>query len=200
MVEGARPQQAHDDPRPLQARRPDHPPAARRHRRRRHRELPPRHPGEMGPGLAGAVRRQPSPGPRPGHRLRPVRPVRSSPRLRHPRRGDERLRRDHRRTGRAPDAAALRPRRLDRGPGDGVRGHDGAGARDRTGEGQVVDMAIIEPILSVLGPQPLWYDQLGHVQPRTGNRSQNNAPATPTAPPTAPGSPCRRRPSRSPNA
>ncbi|MFC8668857.1 MULTISPECIES: CaiB/BaiF CoA transferase family protein [Streptomyces] len=49
-------------------------------------------------------------------------------------------------------------------------------ARDRTGRGQVVDMAIIEPILTVLGPQPLWYDQLGHVQPRTGNRSQNNAP------------------------
>lgn len=49
-------------------------------------------------------------------------------------------------------------------------------ARDRTGEGQVVDMAIIEPILTVLGPQPLWYDQLGHVQPRTGNRTQNNAP------------------------
>ncbi|MEV7995455.1 CoA transferase [Streptomyces sp. NPDC086077] len=49
-------------------------------------------------------------------------------------------------------------------------------ARDRTGEGQVVDMAIIEPILTVLGPHPLWFDQLGHVQPRTGNRSQNNAP------------------------
>lgn len=49
-------------------------------------------------------------------------------------------------------------------------------ARDRTGAGQVVDMAIIEPILTALGPQPLWYDQLGHVQPRTGNRSQNNAP------------------------
>jgi crotonobetainyl-CoA:carnitine CoA-transferase CaiB-like acyl-CoA transferase len=49
-------------------------------------------------------------------------------------------------------------------------------ARDRTGAGQVVDMAIIEPILTVLGPQPVWYDQLGHVQPRTGNRSQNNAP------------------------
>ncbi|MFF1681685.1 CaiB/BaiF CoA transferase family protein [Streptomyces sp. NPDC058256] len=49
-------------------------------------------------------------------------------------------------------------------------------ARERTGEGQVVDMAIIEPILTVLGPQPLWYDQLGHVQPRTGNRSANNAP------------------------
>lgn len=48
--------------------------------------------------------------------------------------------------------------------------------RDRTGVGQVVDMAIIEPILMVLGPQPLWYDQLGYVQPRTGNRSRNNAP------------------------
>ncbi|EPH44514.1 CoA transferase [Streptomyces aurantiacus] len=49
-------------------------------------------------------------------------------------------------------------------------------ARASTGRGQVVDMAIIEPILTVLGPQPLWYDQLGHVQPRTGNRSANNAP------------------------
>jgi crotonobetainyl-CoA:carnitine CoA-transferase CaiB-like acyl-CoA transferase len=49
-------------------------------------------------------------------------------------------------------------------------------ARDRTGEGQVIDMAIIEPILTVVGPQPIWYDQLGHVQPRTGNRSANNAP------------------------
>ncbi|MCW7943094.1 acyl-CoA transferase [Streptomyces hygroscopicus] len=48
--------------------------------------------------------------------------------------------------------------------------------RDRTGTGQVVDMAIIEPILTVLGPQPIWYDQLGHLQQRTGNRSQNNAP------------------------
>ncbi|MET9799876.1 CoA transferase [Streptomyces sp. NPDC006368] len=49
-------------------------------------------------------------------------------------------------------------------------------ARTATGRGQVVDMAIIEPILTVLGPQPLWYDQLGYVQPRTGNRSRNNAP------------------------
>ncbi|MEG8276056.1 CaiB/BaiF CoA transferase family protein [Streptomyces sp. AHA2] len=49
-------------------------------------------------------------------------------------------------------------------------------ARERTGEGQVVDTALIEPILAALGPQPLWFDQLGHVQPRTGNRSPNNAP------------------------
>ncbi|MGW3357808.1 CaiB/BaiF CoA transferase family protein [Streptomyces bungoensis] len=49
-------------------------------------------------------------------------------------------------------------------------------ARERTGSGQVVDMAIIEPMLAVLGPQLTWYDQLGHVQRRTGNRSANNAP------------------------
>ncbi|MFE9884663.1 CaiB/BaiF CoA transferase family protein [Streptomyces scopuliridis] len=48
--------------------------------------------------------------------------------------------------------------------------------RDETGRGQMVDMAIIEPMLTVLGPGPLWYDQLGYVQPRTGNRSTNNAP------------------------
>ncbi|MFD3921562.1 CaiB/BaiF CoA transferase family protein [Streptomyces sp. NPDC058595] len=48
--------------------------------------------------------------------------------------------------------------------------------RASSGRGQVVDLAIIEPILTVLGPQPLWYDQLGYVQPRTGNRSRNNAP------------------------
>ncbi|WP_406142609.1 CaiB/BaiF CoA transferase family protein [Streptomyces sp. NBC_01089] len=48
--------------------------------------------------------------------------------------------------------------------------------RDVTGCGQVVDMAIIEPMLAVLGPQAIWYDQLGYVQPRTGNRSNNNAP------------------------
>jgi len=49
-------------------------------------------------------------------------------------------------------------------------------ARDATGRGQVVDMAIIEPILTLLGPQPIWFDQLGIVQERRGNRSVNNAP------------------------
>jgi len=46
----------------------------------------------------------------------------------------------------------------------------------RAGTGQVIDMAIIEPILMLLGGQITAYDQLGHVQPRTGNRSVNNAP------------------------
>jgi crotonobetainyl-CoA:carnitine CoA-transferase CaiB-like acyl-CoA transferase len=49
-------------------------------------------------------------------------------------------------------------------------------ARDTTGRGQVVDLAIIEPILTLLGPQPTVYDALGQVQARTGNRSANNAP------------------------
>jgi crotonobetainyl-CoA:carnitine CoA-transferase CaiB-like acyl-CoA transferase len=44
------------------------------------------------------------------------------------------------------------------------------------GSGQIIDLAIIEPIVSVLGPQPMWYDQLGIIQERTGNRSVNNAP------------------------
>ena len=49
-------------------------------------------------------------------------------------------------------------------------------ARDASGKGQVVDLAIIEPIFTVLGPQPIAYDQLGVIQERTGNRSNNNAP------------------------
>lgn len=49
-------------------------------------------------------------------------------------------------------------------------------ARTRTGRGQVADIALIEPIISVLGAQAVIFDQLGHVQPRTGNRSAKNAP------------------------
>ncbi len=46
----------------------------------------------------------------------------------------------------------------------------------RGGKGQVIDLAILEPIVTVLGPQPIVYDQLRELQPRTGNRSDNNAP------------------------
>jgi len=70
------------------------------------------------------------------------------------------------------------------GLADGIAGLAGAiavmlaiYARDaRQGSGQVVDLAIIEPILTVLGSQITVYDQLGIVQQRTGNRSANNAP------------------------
>lgn len=46
----------------------------------------------------------------------------------------------------------------------------------RGGSGQSVDLAILEPLVTVLGPQPSAYDQLGAVPVRRGNRSENNAP------------------------
>ena len=49
-------------------------------------------------------------------------------------------------------------------------------ARDQTGRGQVIDLAIIEPILSILGPQITAYKALGLVPERNGNRSDKNAP------------------------
>ncbi|WP_328992726.1 CoA transferase [Kribbella sp. NBC_01245] len=48
--------------------------------------------------------------------------------------------------------------------------------RDVSGAGQVVDLAIIEPILMMLGGGITAFQQLGYVQPRLGNRSSNNAP------------------------
>jgi crotonobetainyl-CoA:carnitine CoA-transferase CaiB-like acyl-CoA transferase len=47
---------------------------------------------------------------------------------------------------------------------------------EATGRGQVVDVAIIEPIMMMLGAQITTFDQLGAVQQRLGNRSVNNAP------------------------
>lgn len=44
------------------------------------------------------------------------------------------------------------------------------------GAGQVVDLSILEPIMTAVGPGPTVYDQLGIVEERTGNRSGNNAP------------------------
>ncbi|MGW9628820.1 CaiB/BaiF CoA transferase family protein [Microbacterium sp. NPDC055521] len=49
-------------------------------------------------------------------------------------------------------------------------------SRSASGAGQVVDVAIIEPILAMLGPQITRWDQLQTAQPRTGNRSMNNSP------------------------
>ena len=48
--------------------------------------------------------------------------------------------------------------------------------REISGAGQVVDLAIIEPLITLLGSQPTVYGLLGEKQPRTGNRSVNNAP------------------------
>ena len=70
------------------------------------------------------------------------------------------------------------------GLADGIAGISAAYAavlalyhRDgRGGGGQDVDLAILEPLVTVLGPQPSTYDQLGEVPVRRGNRSENNAP------------------------
>ncbi|MEO6019680.1 MAG: CoA transferase [Knoellia sp.] len=48
--------------------------------------------------------------------------------------------------------------------------------RATSGRGQVIDLNLIEPILTAVGPAPTFYDQLGVVQNRHGNRSVNNAP------------------------
>ncbi|MFB6070117.1 MAG: CaiB/BaiF CoA transferase family protein [Halanaeroarchaeum sp.] len=44
------------------------------------------------------------------------------------------------------------------------------------GSGQVIDTSLIEPLLSVIGPQPLQYDQLDLIEERGGNQSQSSAP------------------------
>jgi crotonobetainyl-CoA:carnitine CoA-transferase CaiB-like acyl-CoA transferase len=49
-------------------------------------------------------------------------------------------------------------------------------AREETGRGQVVDTSLVEPLMTLLGPQLTAYDLLGWLQPRLGNRSSNNAP------------------------
>jgi crotonobetainyl-CoA:carnitine CoA-transferase CaiB-like acyl-CoA transferase len=44
------------------------------------------------------------------------------------------------------------------------------------GSGQSIDISLLEPLVTALGPQPITYDQTGEIQHRTGNRSENNAP------------------------
>lgn len=70
------------------------------------------------------------------------------------------------------------------GLADGVAGITGAFAvmlalyhRDvHDGQGQVIDLSLLEPLLGILGPGPSVFDQLGIVPGRHGNRSPNNAP------------------------
>lgn len=48
--------------------------------------------------------------------------------------------------------------------------------RDRSGRGQVVDLALYDTLLTLLGPQVVEYDQLGIVQQRSGSRLPFTAP------------------------
>jgi crotonobetainyl-CoA:carnitine CoA-transferase CaiB-like acyl-CoA transferase len=49
-------------------------------------------------------------------------------------------------------------------------------AREQSGRGQIVDTSLIEPLMTLLGPQAAAWDLLGELQPRSGNRSVHNAP------------------------
>ncbi|HEY6398155.1 MAG TPA: CoA transferase [Solirubrobacteraceae bacterium] len=70
------------------------------------------------------------------------------------------------------------------GLADGVTGLAGTIAvllalhrrKENGGLGQVIDVSLLEPLLTILGPGPSVYDQLGIVPGRHGNRSPNNAP------------------------
>lgn len=48
--------------------------------------------------------------------------------------------------------------------------------KNRSGKGQIVEYAIYEPLLTLLGPQVVDYDQLGIVQERNGSRLPFTAP------------------------
>jgi crotonobetainyl-CoA:carnitine CoA-transferase CaiB-like acyl-CoA transferase len=48
--------------------------------------------------------------------------------------------------------------------------------RDRTGEGQVIDLPLLDPMFSILGPEAALYKLTGTIKPRTGSRSNTAAP------------------------
>ena len=69
------------------------------------------------------------------------------------------------------------------GLADSIAGVSGVAAvmmalhhRNATGRGQVVDLAILEPLAAALGPHVITWDQTGQTAQRCGNRSKNNAP------------------------
>lgn len=49
-------------------------------------------------------------------------------------------------------------------------------ARDETGRGQVIDLSLLEAMVSVLGPEPLDYRLTGTPKPRVGNGSNTSSP------------------------
>lgn len=69
------------------------------------------------------------------------------------------------------------------GLADSIAGMAGAAAvsmalfqREKDGRGQEIDLDLLSPIMTAVGPGVIYADQLGVDQQRTGNRSQNNAP------------------------
>ena len=82
-------------------------------------------------------------------------------------------------TGEADQPPTLPPFGL----ADSVAGVSGVAAvmmavhhRHATGQGQVVDLSILETLAAALGPHVVTWDQTGIIAERSGNRSSNNAP------------------------
>jgi crotonobetainyl-CoA:carnitine CoA-transferase CaiB-like acyl-CoA transferase len=48
--------------------------------------------------------------------------------------------------------------------------------RDKTGRGQVIDLPLLDPMFSILGPEAAIYQLTGKIRPRTGSRSNTAAP------------------------
>ena len=148
-------------------------------RRRLHRELPPRHARALGPRARRPARDQPGPRDRPDA-AGSARPARTATlpgfgTLAESISGYAHI------NGWPDGPPTLPPFAL----GDGVASLTGAFAamfalwwREHAGEGkgQVIDLAIYEPLFWILGPQALVYDQLGIVQGRTGNAAPFTAP------------------------
>ena len=69
------------------------------------------------------------------------------------------------------------------GLADGIAGISGAFAaagallkRERTGEGELIDVALYEPLMWILGSSLVEFDQLGILQKRSGNQSSRSSP------------------------
>ncbi len=69
------------------------------------------------------------------------------------------------------------------GLADGIAGIAGAFAvagallkRERTGEGELIDVALYEPLMWILGSSLVEFDQLGIIQKRSGNQSSRSSP------------------------
>ncbi len=48
--------------------------------------------------------------------------------------------------------------------------------RERTGEGELIDVALYEPLMWILGSSLIEFDQLGQIQKRSGNQSMRSCP------------------------
>ena len=177
VVDPARAQQADRRPRPVHPCRSRRAPPAGRDRRRAHRELPPGHARALGGRARAAARGEPSPGHRPGHRVRAEGPYASRPgfgTLAESMSGFAAI------TG-EPDAATLptvRPRRRHRGA-DGRRPQSSprsTTATPRAAPARSSTSRSSSRSSRSSGRSRRSTTSSGIVQQRTGNRSVNNAP------------------------